>query len=78
VLVVLYLELKYMSVGCLGIEMLDQEQELVGPKKTKNRPKRGLIFVTARAPGRGVLRFLARGYRRPVHFLAIFAFFTEN
>jgi len=41
---------------------------IIGQKVGKNRPKRGLIFVTAGAPGRGVLRFLAGGYRRPVHF----------
>jgi len=48
----------------------------IGQKVMKNRPKKGLIFVAAGAPGRGVLRFLARAYRRPVHFLAKNAFFT--
>jgi len=48
----------------------------IGQKVMKNRPKKGLIFVTAGAPGRGVLRFLARAYRRPVHFLPKNAFFT--
>jgi len=29
-------------------------------------------------PGRGVLRFLAEAYRRPVHFLAKNTFFSKN
>jgi len=29
-------------------------------------------------PGRGVLRFLAGAYSRPVHFLAFFVIFTKN
>jgi len=49
-----------------------------GPKSTKNSPKKSLIFVTAGAPGRGVLRFLAEAYRNPVHFLGFFAFFSQN
>jgi len=46
-----------------------------GQKKTKKRPpKKG----SRGPPGRGVLRFLARAYRRPVHFSAFFAVFSEN
>jgi len=50
---------------------------IVGGKSTKNRPKKGLIFVTAGAPGRGVLRFFAGAYRRPVHNLPKNAVFSE-
>jgi len=40
----------------------------------KTAPKKG-----ARGPpGRGVLRFSAQAYRRPVHFLAKNAFFSKN
>jgi len=52
----------------------EEEQQ----KVKKNRPKKGLIFVTAGAPGRGVLRFLRGGYRRPVHFSAKNAVFSKN
>jgi len=38
-----------------------------GPKKWPRGP-----------PGRGVLRFSARGYRNPVHFFGFFAFFSEK
>jgi len=38
-----------------------------GPKKRGPRP-----------PGRGVLRFSARAYRRPVHFLPKNAVFSKN
>jgi len=49
-----------------------------GRKGTKNRPEKGLIFVTAGAPGRGVLRFFAGGYRNSVHFLAFFRVFSKK
>jgi len=40
----------------------------------KTAPKKG-----ARGPpGRGVLRFSARGYRNPVHILAKIGIFSEN
>jgi len=52
------------TIGC-------EKQPKTGPKMT---PKK----VFSRAPGRGVLRFFAGVYSRPVHFLTIFAFFTEN
>jgi len=39
----------------------------MGPKKRGPGP-----------PGRGVLRFLAQAYRRPVHFLAENAVFSKN
>jgi len=38
--------------------------------------KRGQKIVFSGAPGRGVLRFLRGGYRRPVHNLAKNAFFS--
>jgi len=47
-------------------------------KQQKKRPKSGSEKVFSGTPGRGVLRFLARAYRRPVHFLAFFAIFTKN
>jgi len=49
-----------------------------GRKRHEIRPKIGPNFVTAGAPGRGVLRFFAGGYRNPVHFLAIFRVFSKN
>jgi len=50
----------------------------LGQKGGEIRPERGLIFVTAGAPGRGVLRFLTGAYRNPVHNLGFFAFFSQN
>jgi len=44
----------------------------------KNAQKRGPKIRVLGAPGRGVLRFLAGGYSRPVHFLAFFVIFTKN
>jgi len=44
--------------------------------RAENRPKRGSKKVFSGAPGRGVLRFLAGGYRNPVHFLAFFGVFS--
>jgi len=44
----------------------------------ENRQKTGPKIVFSGAPGRGVLRFLAEAYRNPVHFLPIFAFFSQN
>jgi len=40
--------------------------------------KSGPKIVFSGAPGRGVLRFLAGVYSRPVHFLAFFVIFTKN
>jgi len=51
--------------------------ELVA-KRIKNGSKSGPKIVFSGTPGRGVLRFLTRAYRRPVHFLAFFAVFSEN
>jgi len=50
----------------------------MGPESCKNRPKTGSEKVFSGTPGRGVLRFLAGGYRRPVHFSAKNAVFTKN
>jgi len=47
----------------------------------KKGRKSGPKIVFSGAPGRGVLRFLAGGYRRPVHFLpknAIFSLFCQT
>jgi len=46
-------------------------------KIMKNGQKTGSGKVFSDPPGRGVLRFLARAYRRPVHFLGFFAVFSE-
>jgi len=44
------------------------------PKMGQKRPpKKG----SRGPPGRGVLRFSARAYRRPVHFSTFFAFFSK-
>jgi len=40
--------------------------------------KRGLKIRVLGSPGRGVLHFSARAYRRPVHFSAKIAVFTKN
>jgi len=40
--------------------------------------KIGPKIVFSGAPGRGVLRFLRGGYRRPVHFFAKNAVFSKN
>jgi len=40
--------------------------------------KSGPKIVFSGAPGRGVLRFLAEAYRRPVHFSAKNAVFSKN
>jgi len=40
--------------------------------------KRGPKIVFSGAPGRGVLRFFAGAYRRPVHFSTKNAVFSEN
>jgi len=45
---------------------------------SKKGSKTGPKIVFSEAPGRGVLRFLAGGYRNPVHFLAIFRVFSKN
>jgi len=45
----------------------DKKRQKTAPKKWARGP-----------PGRGVLRFLARAYRRPVHILPFFAVFSEN
>jgi len=50
----------------------------MGKIGAKNDLKSGSEKVFSGTPGRGVLRFLARAYRRPVHFLAILAIFHEN
>jgi len=47
-------------------------------KMAKNDIKSDPEKVFSGAPGRGVLRFLTRAYRRPVHFLPFFAIFSEN
>jgi len=49
-----------------------------GRKTSKNGSKTGPKIVFSGTPGRGVLRFLTRAYRRPVHFLAFLAIFSEN
>jgi len=70
------------------------EKKVVGPNKHRTNGCGlgwlGLIFcaknsyfwgskiVFSGAPGRGVLRFFARAYRRPVHFSAKNTFFSEN
>jgi len=63
---------------CVIICGVSGEGATLGQKDRNLGQKRGPNFVTAGAPGRGVLRFLARGYRNPVHFLGIFAFFSQN
>jgi len=54
----------------------------LGAGRTTKRAKMGIKSdpkkVFSGAPGRGVLRFLTRAYRRPVHFLPFFAVFSEN
>jgi len=45
-----------------------------GKKAGKTDPKK----VFSGAPGRGVLRFFAGAYRRPVHFSAKNAVFSKN
>jgi len=51
-------------------------------RRTKICPEIGLKsspkIVFSGTPGRGVLRFLAGAYSRPVHFLAFFVIFTKN
>jgi len=46
-------------------------------KIQKNGQKMDPEKVFSRAPGRGVLRFFARAYRRPVHFSGFFAVFSK-
>jgi len=46
----------------------------VSPKIDEKRPKKG----SREPPGRGVLRFSARGYRNPVHILTKIDVFSEN
>jgi len=46
------------------------------PKCPKIGLKSGSKIRVLGTPGRGVLRFLAGAYRRPVHFLPKNAFFT--
>jgi len=47
-------------------------------KSVKKRRKRGPKKGGPGPPGRGVLRFLAQAYRRPVHFSAKIAVFSKN
>jgi len=47
-------------------------------KSVKKRGKMGPKKEGPGPPGRGVLRFLAQAYRRPVHFSAKIAIFTKN
>jgi len=54
------------------------EGATIGQKDTEIGPEKGPNFVTAGAPGRGVLRFLPGGYSRPVHNLPFFVIFTKN
>jgi len=56
--------------GVCGIE--------TAAKPRKIGQKTGPEIVFSGAPGRGVLRFLAGGYRRPVHNLGFLAIFSEN
>jgi len=48
----------------------------------ENRPRKSLKsgpeIVFSGTPGRGVLRFLAEAYSRPVHFSAKIVIFTKN
>jgi len=46
------------------------------PHKIGQKTTSKIVF--SGAPGRGVLRFFAGGYRNPVHFLAIFRVFSKN
>jgi len=41
---------------------------VLDPECLENDQKRGPKIVFSGTPGRGVLRFLAEAYRRPVHF----------
>jgi len=50
----------------------------VATKRRKNDRKRGPKKWPRGPPGRGVLRFSARGYRNPVHFFAFFAVFSKK
>jgi len=50
-----------------GEENCAKNDQKWAPKKVRPGP-----------PGRGVLRFLAPGYRNPVHILVIFRVFSEN
>jgi len=61
----LKIKLKRWKIGISDLENTGQTGAKTGPK-----------IVFSGAPGRGVLRFLAQVYRRPVHFLGKIAFFT--
>jgi len=56
---------------------MGETQEIDGGE-AKKRQKRGPKKRGPGPPGRGVLRFLAQAYRRPVHFLAKNAVFSKK
>jgi len=65
------------SVGC-GVRLGKVRRSQVGLTRCWGRQKTGSEKVFSGTPGRGVLRFFARAYRRPVHFSAKNAVFSKN
>jgi len=59
------------ACGCGDGRERGQKSRKYGPKTAPKKGARG-------PPGRGVLRFSARGYRNPVHIFAFLAFFSEK
>jgi len=63
----------------VGMWVWGAGSEIRKPKKYGSGGlKSGPKIVFSGTPGRGVLRFLAEAYRRPVHFSAKNAVFSKN